>query len=74
MLYALSALQEVSDVYYIIFLLQVFSDDYTFKEPYPPSSNGEESGDGSAGVRVAYMVVCVCVFGRSMYICQISLH
>ncbi|XP_060728604.1 poly(A) polymerase gamma isoform X1 [Tachysurus vachellii] len=32
---------------------QVFSDDYTFKEPYPPSSNGEESGDGSTGESLA---------------------
>ncbi|XP_026793495.1 poly(A) polymerase gamma isoform X1 [Pangasianodon hypophthalmus] len=28
---------------------QVFSDDYTFKEPYPPSSNGQEAGDGPTG-------------------------
>ncbi|TSK22701.1 Poly(A) polymerase gamma [Bagarius yarrelli] len=28
---------------------QVFSDDYTFKEPYPPSLNGQETGGSPAG-------------------------
>ncbi|KAM9476524.1 poly(A) polymerase gamma isoform 2-T2 [Clarias gariepinus] len=28
---------------------QVFSGDYTFKEPYPPSSNGQETVDDPAG-------------------------
>ncbi|KAK3573296.1 hypothetical protein QTP86_022363 [Hemibagrus guttatus] len=32
---------------------QVFSDDYTFKEPHPPSSNGQETGDGPEG--------CMCI-------------
>ncbi|KAL7877876.1 hypothetical protein SRHO_G00045190 [Serrasalmus rhombeus] len=27
---------------------QMFSDDSTFKEPYPPSSNGQDQGDGPA--------------------------
>ncbi|XP_017320003.1 poly(A) polymerase gamma isoform X4 [Ictalurus punctatus] len=28
---------------------QVFADEDTFKEPYPPSSNGQETGDGPTG-------------------------
>lgn len=47
--------QEASGVCSIIFVQQVFSGDYTFKEPYPPSSNGQETVDDPAGVSLVYI-------------------
>lgn len=60
------SLQEASNVNSIIFVQQVFSDDYTFKEPYLPSSNGQETVNGPTGVNfnlhvnISYMGFCFC--------------
>lgn len=48
-------------MYSLIFVQQVFSDDYTFKEPYPPSSNGQEAGDGPTGVCLTWVISCIQV-------------
>lgn len=41
----------------VIYVQQVFSDDNTFKEPYPPSSNGPEAEAGPTGVCLANMLI-----------------
>lgn len=60
----------------IIFVQQVFSEDYAFKEPYPPSSNGPEAGAGPTEVRLTRMLISyVQFFFCFQFICSCkSLH
>lgn len=52
----------------------MFTDDCTFKEPYPPSSNGQETGDDPAGVCLSCIVnmyrylVEMCIIGNYPFI------